>query len=95
MTCCLWACAGNLSYTMGPAAKLSKANPCCNVPMECPLCPKKPMPTVHWRSNMMAHWNVAHSGVTMPPCTKLKLSVPVEEREWTEIVGRQRKQVPK
>src|ERR1700732_2316919 len=54
------------------AAKFSKADPCTNVPVHCPLCPTsvfgQPQTTGIWKYNAMYHLIQEHSiGDTSPP----------------------------
>ena len=61
--CKLW---GNPKYSMGCAAKISKASPSTNRPMRCPLCYDVKKPTVVWLYNMAGHYATSHHGKPLP-----------------------------
>jgi hypothetical protein len=83
---------GDVKYTMGTAKKSSKASPCTNVPLLCATCPQKPG-VVHWKLNMIAHYDRSHAGVVAAG-TKKETETTQAERDWVEIVGGNRGTVP-
>ena len=83
---------GDVKYTMGTAKKSSKASPCTNVPLLCATCPQKPG-VVHWKLNMIAHYDRSHAGVVAAG-TKKETETTQAERDWVKIVGGNRGTVP-
>jgi len=85
---------GDVKYSIGSAAKSSKATPCTNRPLLCPQCPAKPG-VAHWKLNMPSHWQNAHSsGMPFPPAFAEQLETTAQEAEWTRIVGGERRKIP-
>ncbi len=66
-------------WSMGPAKKVKPTNPCTNVPLECPTCPRRPTPVVHWKLNMKTHYELAHRGVPIPPALVAEMKTTDEE----------------
>ena len=72
----------NITYSQKAASKSVKSAPSSNVIMECPACPKKPMPFYAWKYNMPRHWAKYHESITMPHEFKQALVLHKNELLW-------------
>jgi hypothetical protein len=62
---------GQVDFSLGAAATSTTTMPSTNIPLQCPLCPTRPMPQFFWAvGGMGAHWNRAHASTVMPVALK-------------------------
>ena len=90
---------GDMKYSMGSAKKSTTAAPCTNVPMLCPTCPQPGRGgrrgVVHWKLNMLAHYERSHRSNEVPPSLKEQVHTSKTERSWVKTVGGDRQKLKK
>jgi hypothetical protein len=57
---------GKQEITLASAKKSSTMAPSTNLPIVCPLCPRKPSPRPVWKHGMYHHWETCHNNNVMP-----------------------------
>ena len=90
---------GEVKYSHKPALSSSSGQPCTNVPIICPLCPKPPRgsPGVAvFKYSMELHWQKAHPHDTITAAMKKLVEITAEERaflhkEWQKANAKLRR----
>jgi hypothetical protein len=77
----------DVSCSLNAAKKSTKDSPSTNAPIQCPECPKDPMPRFFWKhGGMNAHWDQHHKDTAMPDELKKELEITDQEDRWCDVM---------